>query len=194
MLGLALAMNLSYLNLPIFSFLSQISTEVSEKIDSLPDSTKRTVENTKWFKDAVEISKVKSLEKLQFRSDKSSKTWVPFKSWPSYLAFNVLFKFRFGKGLSILATAYTSFLIILGVSINIHGVGGLSAQLSTATPSPFYWSVFCFFWPIICVGLGAYIRYETIKELNYNLRDLGDKAIENVGDLIASAESAVKNQ
>lgn len=191
MLGLALAMNLAYLNLPIFSFLTQISNEVSEKIESLPDTTKRHVDGTKWFKDAIEISRVKNLERMEFHSDNSGKKWTPFKSRICTFLFNVLFKFRFGKILACVCIAIASWYIILGVMIGVYPESSATIFFSELSFWPFWLTLFSFLWPIFCVGSGAFIRLTTIRELNYNLRNLGVSALAQAEESLTQAESAV---
>lgn len=188
---MALAMNLAYLNLPVFSFLTHISREVSEKIDALPDTTKRHVESTKWFKDAIEISRVKNLERMEFHSDKSGKRWTPFKSTICAVLFNVLFKYRFGKALACFCTAVASWFIILGVVINAYPESPATALFSDLAFWPFQVSLFIFIWPIFCVGSGAFTRLSTMRELNYNLRNLGVSALDEAKEALAQAETAV---
>lgn len=189
LLGIALAFNLAYLNLPIFSFLSDTGREVSDLIGNLSDATKKHVEDTPWYKDAVEISRIKNLEKFQFFD--SGHLWTPFKSKVCGFLFNVMFKFRVGKLLSLVATVAAAAMIILGVQSQIFPEGEWTKLLTSSVPSPFLVSVSAFVWPIFCVGAGAYIKFNTIRELNYNLRDLGDEAISDAEELIKKAESAI---
>lgn len=193
MLGMALAMNLAYLNLPIFSFLSQISDAVSAKIDSLPDATKRHVEGTQWFKEAVEIAKVKNLERMEFNNSRSGRWWTPFNSITCGILFNVLFKYRVGKAFSLILTAATCLLIILGVMINTDPASPATLLLLSWVPYPFWVGFVAFFWPLFAIGAGAVIRITTIRQLNYTLRDLGDDALSKANEALREAETAVKS-
>ncbi|NGQ89283.1 hypothetical protein G5V65_00120 [Rhodobacter sp. HX-7-19] len=189
---MALAFNLAYLNLPIFHFLSQISEAVGTKIDALPDSTKRHVENTPWFKDAVQIAKVKNLERVQFHNSRSGSLWTPFSNKLCAVLFNVLFKFRLAKVLSILLTATCCQLIILGVMIDIMPSAMVTAVLVQHTPAPFFLALLSFLWPIIVIGAGASIRIITVRQLNYTLAGLGVTAMDEAEEALKKAEQVVE--
>lgn len=192
LLGISLALNLAYLNLPIFSFLTTISAGVNDKISSLSDLTKRHVSQTPWYKDAIEISKVRSLEKLEFND--GMKLWMPFKSTTCAVLFNLLFRYRVGKFLSLLATVLVSLMIVSGVGAQIWPDDVWVKHRASIFPSPFKLALFSFIWPVFCIGSGSVIRFLTIRELNYNLRNLGVEAVADISHIVDSAKKAVSQR
>lgn len=178
-LGLGLALNLAYLNLPMFSFISVISKGVKQHLSSLSNDARKSVESTPWFKDAVIISDIHTLETFDINGQ--NRKWIPFKSWGNALCFNVLFYWRVGKGLSILAVGYCSLYMILGVAVQMAENGSLTSPAMCLTidiaGAPFMPSVIALIWPVACVGAGALVRHTVMRELRYNLKDLGIKAV-----------------
>lgn len=189
LLGIGLALNLAYLNLPMFSFLTQISTSVGNKLSSLSDVTKKEVSSTPWYIDAVEISKVRNFEKFSFGD--GGKKWTPFKSFTCAVLFNLLFRYRVGKLLSLVATMLSSLMIVSGVEVQIWPADEGALWRVSLYPAPFYLALFCFAWPIFCISSGGLIKFLSIRDLNYNLKNLGVEAMADVSEMVGGAEKAV---
>jgi hypothetical protein len=192
LLGTGLALNLAYLNLPMFSFLTQISASVGDKLSSLSDVTKKQISATPWYLDAVEISKVRNFEKLKFGD--GGKRWTPFKSLLCAVLFNLLFKYRLGKLLSLVATVIASLMIISGVEVQIWPDDKGAVWRASLYLNPYLLALFCFAWPIFCISSGGLIKFLSIRDLNYNLKNLGVEAMANVSEMVGGAEKAVGDQ
>lgn len=189
--GLALAFNLAYLNLPIFSFISVISREVKECLNEVPEGARDSVADTPWYKDAVEISKIYTLRSIDLKSP--SVNWVKFKSPINSLIFNVLFQYRVGRILSCVAVAYCCLGLTLGVYGDIGGSNPAMQTLISLYGIPFSAAVLGLLWPILVVTSGAWVRYSTMKELMYNLRDLGLNELNAADNALSQVEAEVKS-
>lgn len=189
LLGIGLAMNLAYLNLPIFSFLTVISRSVKECIDEVTQGAKNQVEATPWFKDAKALSEIHTLSTLDLR--KPNPRWIRFKSGINAALFNIIFHYRIGRLVSCLATAFCATLIIVGSAVEV-GADEWLCRGASWIGTPFWLSVGAFLWPVFCVSAGAWIRYSTVRELNYSLTNLGAQAVQEADTALGETERALE--
>jgi hypothetical protein len=181
-------MNLAFLNLPIFGFVDSISKHASACLNNIPEGLRRGIDETPWYKDAAALADLHKLE--VFDINRVDPRWVPFKSIFDGVVFNVLFKYRLGKVLSVLATFYASYLIVVGVYQSAGG-GELCGIINFISAS-FWLAVASFFWPAACVALGSYVGWRAKRELRYNLRNLGKSEIKAAVNAIDRTEEAVR--
>lgn len=187
LLGIGLAMNLAYLNLPIFHFLTVISKSAEECLKLVNASTKREIDATQWYKDTLALSDIHTLQDL--RIDAKTAWWVPFHSFPTSILFNIVFYYRIGKGLSILATVYCSLLIIFGVAAQMNPKDNFACKACLYIGDQFWLSVASFLWPIFCVGIGASLRFFFMRHTKYHLKGIGSKAVTEAEVAVTEAES-----
>lgn len=188
-LGIGLALNLAYLNLPVFHFLNKISEGVGAKLKKLQAETVDQVRDTSWYKDSIQVSRVCDLESVNY--DEDQPRWIQFKSkWVAAL-FNILYYYRTGKILSIVCTVLGCLFITLGVAISIKSENAFICASVDLIGVPFGLSVFIFLWPIVCITTGATLNYVTQKNLNYHLRNLGKKALTDAKGAVADVEKAL---
>ena len=191
LLGIAMAMNLAFLNLPIFSFVDVISKEVDECLSCLKDGTRNEIGRTEWFKDAESIAKIHSLKSIDLSEEPPR--WIRFKSWWVAIPFNILFYRGVGKLLSILSVIFCAIFISAGVAADVYPLESGMCKVVQTLGANFTLSVFSFIWPVICVAFGAFIRRSVLRETRYNLKYIGKEAVKGAADALMKTENAVKD-
>lgn len=189
LLGIGLAFNLAYLNLPIFSFLTNVSREVQVCLSGLPSATKDEIHDTPWYKDALSLSKVHNLQTLDLQEE--NPRWIRFKSAANSLVFNVLFHYRVARAGCVLGTAFGIVAIVLGVAASLSDPHAIACWFMSLVGTPFWIAVIALVWPVGCVSAGAWVRYSTLRDLRYNLKNLGKKALQEAAGEIGKVEKAI---
>lgn len=189
LLGIGLAFNLAYLNLPIFSFLTNVSREVQLCLAGLPSVTKDEIHDTPWYKDAQALSKVHNLQTLDLHEE--NPRWVRFKSKLNSLLFNALFHYRLARVGCLLGTAFGLAAIVLGVAASLNSPPAILCLINSLIGTPFWLAVTSLVWPVGCVSAGAWVRYTTLRDLRYNLKNLGKKALKDAEGEIGKVENAI---
>ncbi|HBM89079.1 MAG TPA: hypothetical protein DD437_11080 [Rhodobiaceae bacterium] len=189
-LGLGLALNLAYLNLPMFGFITVISKGVEDCLSGLSKGVLDNVKETPWYKDAAELASIHNLETLD--PTERNPWWIRFKSKRNAALFNVLFLWRIGKVLSIAATGFCAIGMVIGVALETHNAEGIVCTVLEFTGVPFWTSIAAFVWPIFCVTSGAIVKSSVTRELHYNLKDLGKKQKEEAEGVLQEVEKAVE--
>jgi hypothetical protein len=173
-LGLALAFNLAYLNLPVFNFIRPLSLSIKKKLASLSSSLTSQVKNTQWFRVSKRISTLCDEEDVL--DGRISANWISLRGYPLSFFFNVFFLWKFGRVGSILSATYAAIFIFLGVIYNYGYLNPWFCYSGFAELSPISFSLLAMMWPIFCVTLTAWIKWSVTSDIVYNLKDLGHKA------------------
>lgn len=183
-------MNLAYLNLAIFGFMSLISKNAAYCLERIPEGVRENVKDTPWYKDAHVLSTLHTLDDIDFSF--TIPAWVKFKSLVDGALFNVLFMYRIGKVGSILAAAYCCYLILAGVYQGVPGGDGYLCMAINWLGASFWLAAAAFTWPVLCVAAGAWVGWRAKRELRYHLKDLGTKEMKEAEAELGKVEAAVK--
>jgi hypothetical protein len=189
LLGLALAFNLAYLNLPIFDFLRPLSVSIGKKLTSLSATLTAEVENTQWFKLSKRIAAV--CDEEDALSGITPTKWITLKSYLQSFFFNVFFLWRLGKVGSILSATYAVIFIFLGVIFNYGYLNAIFCYSGFYGSSPIAFSFLAMIWPILCVVVSAWLKWVINADIIYNLKDLGKKAEDEAKNTTKQVENAV---
>lgn len=183
-------MNLAYLNLEIFGFMSLISKNAADCLAKLPEGVKGNVKETPWFKDASVLATLHTIDDIDFTF--TIPNWVSLKSVFDSAFFNVLFKYRVGKLGSIAASAYCAYLILIGVYQSIPDSSLALCDWVNWIGASFWWGAASFIWPVVCVAAGSTIAYRAKRDLRYNLKNLGKQELTAAVAELGKVEAAVQ--
>jgi hypothetical protein len=169
-LGAGLGVNLAYLNLPPFGYITRVRAIVKDELDSLTDGNKKMCENTPWFKQIKALSEVQDLDQnYLFLKDK---LWVSAPGiWGTL--YNLLFYWRIARILSVVATIYIMMLLVWGTGQDIGAYGKTGCLYSTEfIHKHWHWSTAAFLWPIFVVAMGTYIGMQAKAFIKYQIGEL----------------------
>lgn len=173
-LGISIAINLAYLNLPKFQYISIVRDRLRARLDKLDGRVKNSIKSTPWYEQLNELASVEPFD-LELRSF-TKKWWVKSPGlWG--LLYNVFFYWRFGRALSIFATAYALILLILGAGHTAGATDLMLGYFNTHIGRHFFWASISALWPIITVVVGEVVCSGAENFLNYQTGNLKERAM-----------------
>jgi hypothetical protein len=188
MLGASIAFNLAYLNLAKFGYITVVKDSIGGRLKRLDPSVKTKVKDTPWFKQMVALAGVDTLDQ---GLPNGSKRWIESPGIWGVL-YNVLFYWRLGRGISILATVHALILLILGVG---HASGTLSifkCHFALGRFADDFWlAALGLVWPIAMVGIGTMVCSSASKFLKYQTKNLADEAKRDATTALDESSRAV---
>lgn len=185
-LGVSVALNLAYLNIRKFHYISIVKNRLSEKLRALDVNVIGNIKNTPWFKQLTNLAAVEPLD-LEWPY-LTRNIWV---SAPGFwgVIYNVFFYWRFGRTLSIFGTFYSLVLLIWGAGIQSEAISVGREYFNATIGSHFFWSLASATWPLIsilagefvCVSAARFVTYQT-DNLKTQARSDAELAVEALSD------------
>lgn len=187
-LGVSVAINLAYLNLPAFGYIERVKKTLSHRLELMDKSLKGLLHRAPWFS---QIDALANVETLELRMPSITKPWVPAPGVWGFL-YNLLFYWRVARAASVLSLVYALVLLLLGA-------GHDSCALSFAAQSfnkdhigaHFFWSCMTIIWPILMVVAGTYITSSAARFVDYQTRNLEATALSDADQALTETERAV---
>lgn len=185
---MSIALNLAYLNIPKFRYISIVTTRLKARLGELPAAVKSNVKNTQWFKQLDSLASVDARE-LEWPT-LAAKHWIKAPDlWG--LLYNVFFYWRVGRLFSLISTLYALVLLALGVGYASGAVDAMATHFDQHIGLHYFWSVMSALWPIITVLTGEYVCRSAGKFVDYQTKDLEDQVIATAEATVAEADKAV---
>ncbi|MER8955793.1 hypothetical protein NKJ46_34055 [Mesorhizobium sp. M0166] len=188
-LGAALGLNLAYLNLAVFAYITRISDSVSESLAAVEASATDAVKDTIWYGQLRAIADVKTIDKNRILIPETRWINTPPSVWG--ILFNVFFFWRLGKLLSIVLTVFVAFMLILGTAHSAGIIGWFLCKDANSISFYFLLSVLAFVWPMLMAWAGAWVQLAARRFLRYQVTSLGKAALMEAAATTAAASKAV---
>lgn len=185
--GTAIAINLAYLNLPIFGYIIRVKDKLNERLGKIDQNVKNGLVQTPWFKQITALTNVDTLDQ-EFPS--LSKPWISAPGVWGFL-YNVLFYWRLARAVSLLLTAYAIVVLTLGAAHNsgwtaYHACAFDSGHIGTHL----FWITIALLWPIMVVATGGWICGSSVRFVNYQTSSLETAAIAEANEVLNEATRA----
>jgi hypothetical protein len=191
-LGAGLGINLAYLNLPPFGYITRVRDIVNSGLESLPTGTKEVCASAKWFKQLSALSEVKDLDQnYYFLKDR---VWVSAPGlWGVF--YNIFFYWRLARIFAVFATIYILILLIWGTGQDM-GILKNTGCLYSGSFIRWHWvlSLLAFLWPIIVVSVGTFIGIQAKLFINYQIGDLAKEQKDKAVQALNAADVAVNQK
>lgn len=189
-LGGSLALNLAYLNLSKFAYINVVKASIGHRLEKVKDDAtlRNRIDATQWYRQMDALANVETLDQsLPGRK----KPWV---SAPGVWGFfyNILFYWRLGRAVSILAVVYALSLLILGVG---HASGAITWGRCYFDESwianDFTLATIGLIWPILMVTAGTLICTAATHFVKYQTQNLKEAAVTEAREALTESEQAV---
>jgi hypothetical protein len=184
-LGVAIALNLAYLNIKKFGYLLQVQRVIKHRLNRLDENVVDAIKDTEWY------GQLKSLSDLEINDNSPFKRESYWKNAPESwgVLYNLFFYIPIGRFFSILSTAYCLLLLIAGVGCSINYWSVYSCDYHTYNMFKLYvFSIVSLLWPIIVIIFGELITSKAGKFLSYQTNKLKTKEKEAAVDALETAE------
>lgn len=189
LLGAALGLNLAYLNLAVFAYITRISDSVSHALEALEASATATVRNTAWYKQLKAIADVKTVDRNRNFLPDSPWIYLPPTVWG--FLFNVLFYWRVAKIVSIIGTVYVGAMLAIGTAHNSGLMAWLFCRDADSIAIHFAITLGAFLWPMLMAAAGAWVRWQSIRFLRYQVTSLGQQALSDATATVEQTTQAI---
>lgn len=190
-LGVSIALNLVYLNIQKFHYISIIKAKLGSRLRELDPHVIAQVENTPWYGQLKDLAGVDTIElelpNLRQRFYvKSPGTWG--------FVYNFFFYWRFGKIISLLATFYTLFLLFLGVGHSSSATILLVDYFNDTILSHYCLAMVAATWPILSVIAGEYVCICAARFVKYQTDNLQTQAKNDAENAVRMLNENLKNR
>jgi len=180
--GIALALNLAYLNLPMFRYKEELSAYAIRRLDQLGAETEGDFEayaKHHWFWNVCILADSYRYKcKGRKPTDKFKKEW-----WNK--VYRWCFQNRADLGLTIAFTAISLLILVIGVMLKIGWIGGVCIGINKIMFLIFTTSILALLSPIVLILLGWTVKKggklyidDAIKDAGEEMSDKADKTME----------------
>lgn len=187
-LGASLALNLAYLNLSKFGYINIVKNSIGTRLDKLDPNVRNRIESTLWYRQMHALANVETLDQtLPWKA----KFWIAAPSLWGVL-YNVLFYWRIGRGVAILAVIYALVLLILGVG---HSSGmtdwGACHFSGDHIFNDYRLATIGLLWPLFVVTIGAIVCSSATRFVKYQTQSLEEEAVAEARGALDRSQGAV---
>lgn len=192
-LGVAVALNLAYLNLSKFAYIEQIKVLIHDRLQKVDQNVKASIADTPWFKQLCALSGVQTLD-TALPAENEKKFWISAPgAWG--VLYNIFFYWRIGRALAVLATLYCLSLLILGSAHSARITDWLACHFDKSRiVNDFFISSFAVIWPLITVLVGQFVVWRAISFIVYQTDNLKKAATQEAVTAIAEVQLAIDAQ
>jgi hypothetical protein len=189
LLGASLALNLAYLNLSKFAYITVVKESIGGRLKRLDPSVKDRIKDTPWY---VQMSSLAAVDTLDHGLPSPKKGWVKAPGIWGFL-YNLLFYWRLGRALSILATVHALSLLILGVGHQSGAINLWRCHFSAgAIGNDFLLASLGVVWPIFMVTAGTLVCSAASKFVKYQTANLAQAAKSEATEALGESQKALE--
>jgi len=187
-LGASVALNLAYLNLSKFAYITVVKTTIGARLKKLDPNVRNQIQATKWYR---QMDALASVETLDQGLPSWGKLWIPAPgTWGFF--YNVLFYWRIGRALSMLAVVHALFLLILGVG---HSSGvvvwGRCHFGVNGVANDYLYGSLGLLWPLMMVIIGTLVCTFAARFVKYQTQHLEQEAVADARGALDQSKRAV---
>lgn len=187
--GASVALNLAYLNLSKFGYITVVKDAIGGRLKKIDPNVKERIKDTEWFRQMAALSEVDTLD----QSLPTTKAiWIKAPGiWGFF--YNVLFYWRIGRGMAVVATLHALFLLMLGAGHQSNVTNWLACHFDDVhIPNDFALTCVGLLWPLFVVGIGQWVCSSASKFVKYQTSNLADEAKRDATEALDESTRAIR--